>query len=60
VDRANKSLGKNVLNILRPEVQKKLATHEWRGNIRELEGTITSAVATTRSNVLLSGDIEFH
>lgn len=59
IAKANSALGKHVLDTLRPEVLEKFVAYDWRGNIRELESTIERAVATTRSNVLLSGDIEF-
>ena len=58
VERANKEAGRGVLTVLRPETQKKLEAHTWPGNIRELKSTLTRAVATTNSNVLLPDDIK--
>lgn len=59
VDKANITLDKSVLDVLRPETLSKLQSYDWPGNIRELETTIARAVATTTSNVLLPEDIVF-
>jgi DNA-binding NtrC family response regulator len=56
---ANKDTGKHVRQTLRPEVRKKLETHPWSGNIRELRGVVTRAVAEANSNVLFASDIKF-
>ncbi len=60
VAQANKSLNKHVQVTLRPETLKKLKSHNWPGNIRELETTITRAVATTGSNIILPDDIRLN
>ena len=57
VERANEETERQVSTVLRPETQKTLEVHAWPGNIRELKSTLTRAVATTSSNVLLPGDI---
>ncbi len=57
VTKANNVHGRYVSTVLRPETQALLDAHDWPGNIRELEGTLTRAVVTTTSNVLLPGDI---
>ena len=59
VDRANTEAKRQVSEVLRPETQKFLEAHAWPGNIRELESTLTRAVATTNSNVLLPEHIVF-
>lgn len=60
VEQANESLNKHVQVTLRPETLEKFKGHNWPGNIRELETTITRAVATTRSNIILPGDIQLN
>lgn len=60
VAQANESLNKHVQVILRPETLDKLKGHNWPGNIRELETTITRAVATTGSNIILPDDIQLN
>ena len=60
VEQANEHLNKHVQVTLRPETLEKLKGHNWPGNIRELETTITRAVATTGSNIILPGDIQLN
>ena len=59
VERANERTEKRVCTLLRPETRAKLVAHDWPGNIRELESTLSRAVADTNSNVLLPDDISF-
>jgi len=59
IAKANKATNRNVFETLRPETRQKLESHDWPGNIRELEATIKRAVAGTSSNVLRPEDIEF-
>jgi DNA-binding NtrC family response regulator len=58
IGKANEKLNKHVTNVIRPEVLEKLQTHNWPGNIRELQAVIRRAVAITQSNVLLPTDID--
>lgn len=60
VTQANMGLNKQVQVTLRPETLEKLKNHNWPGNIRELETTITRAVATTGSNIILPDDIQLN
>ena len=60
VEQANERLNKHVQVTLRPETLEKLKGHNWPGNIRELETTITRAVATTGSNIILPDDIQLN
>lgn len=59
VNRANKQAERQISTVLRPETHEILEAHAWPGNIRELKSTLTRAVATTNSNVLLPDDIAF-
>ena len=60
VRQATESLNKHVQAVLRPETLEKLKGYNWPGNIRELETTITRAVATTGSNIILPDDIRLN
>lgn len=60
VNQANKGLNKHVPVTLRPETLEKLKDYDWPGNIRELETTITRAVATTGSNIILPDGIRLN
>lgn len=59
LEKACGQVGRRVLPTLRSETLEKLRSHDWPGNIRELESTLLRAVANTTSNVLLPGDITF-
>ena len=39
-------------------VMARLAAHQWKGNVRELENTIVQALVRCRGNVLLKDDID--
>lgn len=53
VNKATAALNRHVHTMLRPETLAMLRSHSWPGNIRDLENTITRAIATSHSNILL-------
>lgn len=59
VAKANQANERHVLSVLRAETRARLESHDWPGNIRELEATLSRAVTITSSNVLLPADIQF-
>lgn len=49
----------HVRPVLRSETLSKLTTHDWPGNIRELEAVLRQALTFTRNDVLMPDDIDF-
>ncbi len=53
----NLELGTRVIKI-QDGVMDRLVSHNWKGNVRELENTIVQALVGCRGNVLLRDDID--
>ena len=49
----------HVRPVLRPETLSKLRSHDWPGNIRELEAVLRQALTFTRNDVLMPEDVDF-
>ena len=57
IDKYNEEFGRNISGITN-EALEHLASHNWPGNIRELENAVERAVLLARSDVLIPSD--FH
>ena len=55
---ANKEFGKQVKGF-NSEARKRMLVHTWGGNVRELKGTVRSAVLFTDGNVITADKLEF-
>lgn len=51
IEKYNNLNGKNIQGV-EPEVMKRLMSHPWRGNVRELENMVERAVVLSRENLL--------
>jgi DNA-binding NtrC family response regulator len=57
LNKINQELGTKVTK-LQDGVMESLVSHNWKGNVRELENTIVQALVGCRGNVLLKDDID--
>lgn len=55
---ANKEFGKQVKGF-NSEARKRMLVHTWGGNVRELKGTVRSAVLFTDGDVITADKLEF-
>ena len=55
---ANKEFGKQVKGF-NSEARKRMLVHTWGGNVRELKGTVHSAVLFTDGDVITADKLEF-
>ncbi|MBI3872119.1 MAG: sigma-54-dependent Fis family transcriptional regulator [candidate division Zixibacteria bacterium] len=58
VERESRRTGHGPINIL-PETLEKLAAHNWRGNVRELENVIERALIVSTGATLLPESVRF-
>lgn len=56
LEKINRELHKNVKKVP-SEVMKRLVNHSWKGNVRELENTLTCAVTLAKGDVVLEENL---